>query len=289
MKSEERKARIERRAEEDFLGRLPRQTRHAALLRQRVGQVRTTIAALPFRNKSWQHGGVRAFAPYVNAPSSVHPCRQGQTRTFWLTHKVKPIRLASYGGCGGICSDGARAREEASSTERAETTHKTMVTVSVVGQTSMSRKIIRSTVQLPPPPPPIVGAAGARQRQREGGGQGDTQTAATTVVEVATMTCLPPELRCSRGRSLGHRCPPGDVRARRGWGEMVAAPHTKARRADPVAGASVATAAAVPAIVTQMEYKMVIFPCGIAHAAPETARSVQTPRDRRRPRGQRQL
>jgi len=39
-KSEERKARIEREAEAEFLRRMPKQTRHAALLRQRVGQAR---------------------------------------------------------------------------------------------------------------------------------------------------------------------------------------------------------------------------------------------------------
>ncbi|CAN0536286.1 unnamed protein product, partial [Ectocarpus sp. 12 AP-2014] len=38
-KSEERRARLERDAERDFLKRMPRQTRHAAVLRQRVGQV----------------------------------------------------------------------------------------------------------------------------------------------------------------------------------------------------------------------------------------------------------
>lgn len=39
-KSEERKARIEREAEEEFLRKMPKQTRHGVLLRQRVGQVR---------------------------------------------------------------------------------------------------------------------------------------------------------------------------------------------------------------------------------------------------------
>ncbi|CAM9787773.1 unnamed protein product, partial [Scytosiphon promiscuus] len=39
MKSQERKARIKKLAQEEFLRRLPRQTRYATLLRQRVGQV----------------------------------------------------------------------------------------------------------------------------------------------------------------------------------------------------------------------------------------------------------
>ena len=42
-KSEERKARIEREAEEELLRKMPKQTRHAALLRQRVGQVRICL------------------------------------------------------------------------------------------------------------------------------------------------------------------------------------------------------------------------------------------------------
>lgn len=47
MKSAERKARIERLAQEELLRKLPRQTRHAALLRHRVGQVRVRNVSPP--------------------------------------------------------------------------------------------------------------------------------------------------------------------------------------------------------------------------------------------------
>lgn len=92
-KSVERQARAEREVEEEFLRRMPRDTRHAAVLRQRVGQVRSVNEVTRF-----------FLNPRRNTPSQFLPLE----KTRWKLPLGSCFRWFRISRQINDCNDGAR-------------------------------------------------------------------------------------------------------------------------------------------------------------------------------------